>query len=142
MKNEQPESPQTAESDEQRHHFNRERLKEEAAMGIYAAMERDATTRAQLAEMLGKSRAFITKILEGDHNFTLETLADVYGALGRAVHFYLGADLHEFRLPMDEAVDVSHATTDLSLSSPMSVTFSYGEPETLPGAAADVAMVA
>lgn len=82
---------------------NKARFLEEAAYGIDELMTRDGRTQAWLARQMGVSRPYIHKIVEGSHNFTLETLADVYFALGRSVHIILGTDLDELRLPVDEA---------------------------------------
>lgn len=81
---------------------NRARFLEEASHGIYVLLERNGKSRSWLAKRLGRSRAFVTKILEGSHNFTLETLADVYLALGKSAHLTLGSDPDELRLPVDE----------------------------------------
>lgn len=87
---------------EDRRIYNQERLKEEAALGIYALMERENVSRAELAERIGRSRGFITKVLGGSHNFTLETLADIYFGLGRHPHLALGVRPFEVRDPVDE----------------------------------------
>lgn len=79
--------------------FNRERFKEEASAAIGALMEREGVTRAQLAARLGRSRPFVSKILDSQHNFTLETLADVALSLGYALHFYLTRDAMRLALP-------------------------------------------
>lgn len=71
--------------------FNQERLKEEVSQAIYALMGYDDTRQALLAERLGCSRANVSKLLCGSHNFTLETLADVFMALGRSAHISLDA---------------------------------------------------
>lgn len=81
--------------------YNRERLKQEAAIGIFNLMEQKDINRAALARTIGKPRSFVTKVLEGSHNFTLKTLADVYAALGRTVHLSLGDDFEEVRVPKD-----------------------------------------
>lgn len=107
-------------------HFNRERLKEEAALGIYALME-DNMSRADLAKAIGKSRSFVTKILGGSHNFTLETLADIYAALDRSVHLTLGSDLREVRLPVDEVATVD-AVSSATINFPFAIC-----PMTVPG---------
>ena len=84
---------------------NRARLLEETSHGVFELMERQGVSRASLARRLGCSRSLVTKLLEGSHNFKLETLADVYLALGRAVHITLSDRLDEMRLPVDEALE-------------------------------------
>lgn len=50
-------------------------LKVEIAEQIYLAMERGGTSKAELAKRLGSSRAYVTKILQGTANFTVDSLA-------------------------------------------------------------------
>ena len=64
-------------------------LKVEIAEKIYSAMEKGGVSQAELARRLGKSRAYITKILQGNVNFTLETLAKISQALDCNLHFDL-----------------------------------------------------
>lgn len=83
--------------------YNRERFKEEAALGVYDLMEKLRLNRSEFAARIGRSRAFVTKILSGCHNFTLDTLADIFISLGRYPHFSLGVAPFEVRSPVDEA---------------------------------------
>jgi len=46
-------------------------------------------TRAQLANSLGKSKAFVTKLLKGDANMTIKTMVTVAQALGCNLHLDL-----------------------------------------------------
>lgn len=46
------------------------------------AMERVGVSRAELARRLGTSQAYVTKILRGNANFTLRTMARIALALG------------------------------------------------------------
>ncbi len=89
-------------------HFNRERLKSEIAQGIHDLMEHHKLKRSELAVLLGVDKSRITHILSGCHNFELETLADLFLVLGKALHVTLGSDLDEFRLPTVEDWEVSH----------------------------------
>jgi transcriptional regulator with XRE-family HTH domain len=52
-------------------------------------MKSRGITRTALAEKLGTSRAYITKILRGDTNFTLESMARVAQALDCEINFEL-----------------------------------------------------
>lgn len=45
-------------------------------------MEDKGISRADLARRLGKSRAWVTKLLRGDRNLTLKTIVDVLWELG------------------------------------------------------------
>ena len=92
-------------NDERRQHaFNRERVKEEAAFGIYSLMESQGVSRAELARRIGRNRSFITKVLGGSHNLTIGTLGDLYFALGRALHFAMGDDPTEVQTPGEHHV--------------------------------------
>ena len=53
---------------------------------IVAAMKDLIINRAELASRLGVSRAFVTKLLNGNPNMTLKTMASVAKALGCAVN--------------------------------------------------------
>ncbi len=48
---------------------------------VWAAMQARGVSRAELAERLGTSRAYITKLLEGQENMTVKTLVRVANAL-------------------------------------------------------------
>lgn len=49
---------------------------------IYQLMEERQMTRAGLAEIMQRSRAFITKILSGSNNFEVSTLVHIARSLG------------------------------------------------------------
>jgi transcriptional regulator with XRE-family HTH domain len=49
---------------------------------IVAKMEEKNISRAELARRLGVSKAFITKLLNGNTNLTLKTMVSVAAALG------------------------------------------------------------
>lgn len=76
-----------------RKQFDREALASEFSAQILLVMEDEGYTKAQLAALLKCSRAYVSKLLRGDSNPTLHTLADLAGALNRRV-----------RLQFDEAV--------------------------------------
>jgi transcriptional regulator with XRE-family HTH domain len=54
---------------------------------IYALMERKKINKAELARRLGKSRAYVSKVLCGEANITIKTLAKILNALGAKVEF-------------------------------------------------------
>ncbi len=58
---------------------------------IWELLERKGLTKADLAERMGKSRAFVSQILSGTRNMTLRTLADVAFALGESVTVKIGS---------------------------------------------------
>ncbi len=52
-------------------------------------MDEQGVSRAELARRLGTSRAYVTKLLGGNANFTLETMTKVAMALGTVVHVHV-----------------------------------------------------
>lgn len=58
-----------------------EALKVEIAEQIYVAMEQQKVKNVDLARRLGTSRAYITKLLQGNVNFTIDSLVKVAEAL-------------------------------------------------------------
>jgi transcriptional regulator with XRE-family HTH domain len=57
--------------------FHAETLKIEIAEQIFCAMERKNLNRAQLAEKLGLDKSYISKVLKGNINLTIETIAKI-----------------------------------------------------------------
>lgn len=80
-----------AETDEGRQILEQERLIVEVTETISALLQEQQISRSELARKIGKSPAFITKLLRGDNNFTLRTLSDIFFALDRSTHLALGA---------------------------------------------------
>jgi transcriptional regulator with XRE-family HTH domain len=66
-----------------------DRLKVEISERIYNAMKEQGVSNAELARRLGKSRAYVTKLLRGTTNFTLESLVRIGRALSCEVEFEL-----------------------------------------------------
>lgn len=56
---------------------------------VCVAMERAEVSRAELARRLGTSQAYVTKILRGNANFTLRTMARIALALDSELRTYL-----------------------------------------------------
>ena len=69
--------------------FQIDRLKVEISERIYNAMNQQGVSNAELARRLGKSRAYVTKLLRGTTNFTLESLVRIGRALSCEVEFEL-----------------------------------------------------
>ena len=65
--------------------FEREALTLDASELVIGLMKERGVSRAQMAEMLGTSRAHISQVLNGSRNMTLVTLADLATALGQRV---------------------------------------------------------
>ncbi len=59
---------------------------------ILMAMKEEGINRQQLAERLGKSRQYVSRILNETANFTLQSIAELACALGRKVHVGIHAD--------------------------------------------------
>ncbi len=62
---------------------------DEFIMDLHRLMEEQHVSRAELARRIGTSRAYITKLLGGDANFTLMTMVKLAMALGGAVHVHI-----------------------------------------------------
>ncbi len=62
-----------------------ERAKIEFVEGLAREMEIRSITRAQLAGRIGASAAYITKVLRGDTNFTIETMVKLARAVSEAL---------------------------------------------------------
>ena len=58
-------------------HLYVEFAKTEIAEDIYLAMKREDVSKAELARRLGKSRPYVTQILQGSVNFTIESLVRI-----------------------------------------------------------------
>ncbi len=52
-------------------------------------MEEQEVSRAELARRLGTSKAYVTKVLGADTNFTLATMTRLAAALGGKVHVHV-----------------------------------------------------
>jgi transcriptional regulator with XRE-family HTH domain len=62
--------------------YDKEVARDQISEQIHLAMKRERVSNAELAKRLGKSRAYVTKILQGNANFTTDTLVQIAGALG------------------------------------------------------------
>jgi transcriptional regulator with XRE-family HTH domain len=62
--------------------FDKEVARGEVSDLIDSLMKQEDVKKAELARRLGKSRAYVTKILQGNANFTLDTLVQIARALG------------------------------------------------------------
>jgi len=77
-------------SESGRRALEQERLIMQATEAIASLMQEQSVSRTELSRRIGKSQAFVTKILRGDNNFTLRTLSDLLFALDRSVNVSLG----------------------------------------------------
>lgn len=79
---------------EQSESFTIEVLKIEITEQIYAAMERQGITKAELANRLNKSRQYVTKMLQGTTNLTLESLYRIVQALNCTLNIEIEPKIH------------------------------------------------
>lgn len=70
--------------------LEQERLIIEVTEAIATLLQEREVSRSELARRIGKSPAFVTKMLRGHNNFTLRTLSDILFALDRSAHLALG----------------------------------------------------
>jgi transcriptional regulator with XRE-family HTH domain len=54
---------------------------------ICAMMEQEGVSRSELAKRIGKTKGYVSQLLDGSANMTVRTISDILGALGRKVHF-------------------------------------------------------
>ena len=64
---------------------------------ICELMDRHDTSRAELARRLGKSRAYVTRLLNGQPNMTLKTLTQIAVALGEGIDLFVPSSVREER---------------------------------------------
>ena len=69
--------------------FYIEDAKNKFALDVEKKMSRARVKRVELAEKLGNTPAYITKVLRGDANVTIATMVKVSRALGCDLHFHM-----------------------------------------------------
>jgi transcriptional regulator with XRE-family HTH domain len=65
--------------------FEAERLILNATELILELMEHEGLTRSGLAERTGKSKGYVSQLLNGERNMTLRTLAEIAHAVGHRI---------------------------------------------------------
>ena len=70
---------------ESRKLFDQERAILEVTELICRTMQEQNVSKAELAKRLGKSKAYITQLLDGRANMTVRTISDVLFALGKSL---------------------------------------------------------
>lgn len=90
---------------------------------IFLAMERKRISRAELARRLDSSPAYVTKVLRGNANFTLETLARIAYALEGEFKFHISPrDMRtrwfDISTPVDRTLETPRTTATLHGSRP------------------------
>lgn len=76
-------------SEEAKKLFSKEALILDVTEAIWEVMEGRGLKKAQLADALGKSKSYITQLLNGSRNMTLGTLSDLAFVLGLRVKIRL-----------------------------------------------------
>ncbi len=54
---------------------------------IEERLSNEGISRSELAKKLGKTKGWVTQLLDGESNKTIRTVADVFAVLGRSLHF-------------------------------------------------------
>ncbi len=83
--------------------YQQERSIYEVTELLESLMNELGISRATLAKRLGKSRGWITQLLDGEANKTIRTVADAFAVLG-----------HEYRSSC-QPIQASHGATDVIL---------------------------
>jgi len=66
--------------------FQQERAIYEVTELLEATMAELGVKRTELAKRLGKTKGWVTQLLDGEANKTIRTVADVFAVLGREYH--------------------------------------------------------
>lgn len=69
--------------------FKAEEHKLSLALAFNQYMKKLGWNNADLARELGTSRAYITKIMRGDQNLSIDKITEIADALGADAHFHL-----------------------------------------------------
>jgi transcriptional regulator with XRE-family HTH domain len=83
--------------------FRVDQIKFEITEEICKQMKANSITRTELAERLNSSKAYVTKMLRGNSNFTLESLVKIAEALGCELNVRMCPE--GFKMP---SLSVSH----------------------------------
>jgi transcriptional regulator with XRE-family HTH domain len=59
---------------------------------LFELIQKNNISRKELADRLGTSPAYITKILRGDINFTIDSMVKLAQAVGGTVHVHIGPE--------------------------------------------------
>ena len=62
--------------------WHQERTSLDLTETICEVMEKNRITRSDLAKRLGKTKGYITQLLDGRTNMTIRTISDVFAVLG------------------------------------------------------------
>ncbi len=71
--------------------YQQERAIQDVTDLICEVMDEEQVSRSQLAGRIGRTKGYVTQLLDGRVNMTVRTISDVFCALGRAIHFQDGS---------------------------------------------------
>lgn len=60
--------------------------------GLYDLMQNKKISRKELAKRLGTSPSYVTKVLRGDVNFTIDSMVRLAKALGGTIQVHIGPE--------------------------------------------------
>ena len=89
--------------------FQQERAIYEVTELLESTMAEVGVTRAELARRLGKSKGWVTQLLDGDANKTIRTVADAFAVVGREYRSFQCP----IRIDNKAGYEVSVSTTSL-----------------------------
>lgn len=69
--------------------YQHAKAKIDFASSLWRVMQQRNVSNSELAARIGKSRAWITKVLSGDCNFTIETMVDLADAVGGKISLHI-----------------------------------------------------
>lgn len=73
----------------QSHSYRVEKVKIEFVRGITRVMRQKGITNSALAEQVDTSNAYITKVLRGDCNFTIDSMVKIAHGMGATIHIHV-----------------------------------------------------
>ncbi|WP_267369216.1 MULTISPECIES: helix-turn-helix transcriptional regulator [unclassified Pantoea] len=93
----------------------RERLIFNTTEDLLLAMQDSGMSRADIAKKMGRSKSFITQVLDGTRNLTLKTLSDITFALGAEVRLTItrnGRDVSHAIVPERQCYETKSSNVE------------------------------
>lgn len=88
------------------------------ATSLWEKMQKNNIKRSELAKIIGKSPAYITKVLRGDANYTVETLYKLSKAVGCKLDIKINEEKADVK-PWETNERLSLITMNVSKKHPM-----------------------
>lgn len=95
------------------HGFRVEKAKLEFVRGISRVMEHKDINNAELARRIDSSPSYVTKVMRGDCNFTMDSMVKIAHALGGSLHIHVADSRADVRW-VEAFVCAQMADTDAS----------------------------